>query len=32
MSTTTADDVYRAKSAEQYKAIVKEWARTAWDA
>ncbi|WP_143247460.1 DUF5946 family protein [Agaribacterium haliotis] len=28
----TAADVYRAKSVKAHKAVVKEWARTAWDA
>lgn len=30
--TITAADVYKAKSVKEHKAIVKEWAKTAWDA
>ncbi len=30
--SVTAADVYRAQSANEHKAIVEEWARTAWDA
>ncbi len=32
LGSITAADVYRAKSAKEHKAIVKEWAKIAWDA
>ncbi len=32
LGSITAADVYRAKSVSEHKAIVKEWARTAWEA
>ena len=32
LGSITVADVYRAKSAEEHKVIVKEWARTTWEA